>query len=119
MEMVCIVCPNGCLLDIEGSGDDIKVKGALCPKGIEFAKTELQDPRRALTTTVATVFGDMPRLPVRTADEIPKADLLDAMKKIKTLTVKERLHEGDSVCEDFFGTRLIATADMTRQNINL
>jgi len=114
VEMVCIVCPNGCRLDVEKNGEDVRVKGALCPKGIEFAKNELTDPRRALTTTVKTVFKDMPRLPVRTEGEIALDSLFEAMQKVKTITVSERVAEGDTIIEDFFGTRLIATADLTR-----
>ena len=113
-EMVCIVCPNGCRLSVEQKGEDIKVKGALCPKGIDFARTELVNPKRALTTTVKTAFADMPRLPVRTEEEIALENLFDAMRKVRSITVSQKLHEGDTVCEDFFGTRLIATADMLR-----
>lgn len=111
-EMVCIVCPNGCRLTVSQNGNDINVQGATCKKGVDFAKTELTAPTRSLTSTVDTIFADMPRLPVKTEGEIPKDKLLDAMKIIRSTKVTERLKTGDEVIKDLFGTRVIATADM-------
>lgn len=112
-EMVCIVCPNGCRLTVTTDGGEINVQGATCKKGIEFAKTELTAPTRSLTSTVETAFPDMPRLPVKTEGEIPKNKLLDAMKIIRSTKVTKPLRTGDVVIEDLFGTKLIATSDMT------
>ena len=111
-EMVCIVCPNGCRLTVTQDGDEINVQGATCKKGVDFAKTELTAPMRSLTSTVETVFTDMPRLPVKTEGEIPKFKLLEAMKIIRNVKVTERLQTGDVIIEDLFGTKLIATADI-------
>ncbi len=111
-EMVCIVCPNGCRLTVSQNGDEIDVQGAACKKGIDFAKTELTAPTRSLTSTVDTVFADFPRLPVKTDGEIPKDKLLDAMKIIRSTKIADRLKTGDTVIDDLFGTKVIATADM-------
>ena len=46
-------------------GGEYVVTGTKCPKGIPYAIEELEHPRRILTTTVATVFADFPRLPVK------------------------------------------------------
>lgn len=112
MNMTCIVCPNGCRLTVNGEGNEIKVDGAQCKKGIEFAKTELTNPTRSLSTTVKTVFEDFPRLPVKTSGEIPKGKMLEAMKRIKTVCVTQRLHVGDIVLPDVFGINIVATANM-------
>ena len=111
-EMVCIVCPNGCRLIVTQDGDEINVQGATCKKGVEFGKTELTAPTRSLTSTVDTVFTDMPRLPVKTDREIPKEKLLDAMKIIRDAKVTERLSIGDIVISDVYGANIVATADM-------
>ncbi len=111
-EMVCIVCPNGCRLTVTQDGDEINVQGATCKKGVEFGKTELTAPTRSLTSTVDTVFTDMPRLPVKTDREIPKEKLLDAMKIIRGAKVTERLSIGDTVISDVYGANIVATADM-------
>lgn len=111
-EMVCIVCPNGCRLTVTQDGDEINVQGATCKKGVEFGRTELIAPTRSLTSTVDTVFTNMPRLPVKTDREIPKEKLLDAMKIIRDAKVTERLSIGDTVISDVYGANIVATADM-------
>lgn len=112
MEMTCIVCPNGCRLHIENADGIIKVDGAQCKKGIDFANAELTHPMRSLTTTVKTTFADLPRLPVKTKGEIPKGKMLEAMKVIKNVLVTEKLRTGDVVLPDVFGVQIIATSDM-------
>lgn len=112
MDLTCIVCPNGCRLKVENDGGEIKVEGAQCKKGNDFAKAELTNPMRSLTTTVRTSFPDMPKLPVKTNGEIPKGKMLEAMGIIKKVRITERLHVGDVVLPDVFGTQIVATASM-------
>jgi CxxC motif-containing protein len=112
MNITCIVCPNGCRLTVDNSGGEIKVEGAQCKKGIDFAKNELTNPMRSLTTTVKTAFEDFPQLPVKTSGDLPKGKMLDAMKKIKTVFVTRRLQTGEIVLPDVFGVDVVATASM-------
>ena len=86
-ELVCIVCPNGCLLKIDEK--TLKVEGNKCKKGEEFAISELTAPKRTLTTTVRTAFKDIPVLPVRVSGEIPKDKIFDVMKEINKTVVDE------------------------------
>ena len=65
-EMTSIVCPNGCRLAVRRAGDEITVKGNLCPKGSSLQGTELTHPVRSLTTTVRILGAALPVLPVRT-----------------------------------------------------
>ncbi len=111
-ELTCIVCPNGCRLEAEENVGVIEVRGALCGRGRDFAIAECTRPMRSLTTTVATVFHDMPRLPVKTKDEIPKDKLMAAMRMINRVLVDRPLKAGDTVLEDVFGTDIIAAADI-------
>lgn len=111
-ELTCIVCPNGCRLTAENINGGVSVKGALCSRGKEFAAAEYTHPMRSLTTTAATVFPDMPRLPVKTRGEIPKDKLMEAMQLINRITVDRRLKAGETVLEGVFGTEVIATADL-------
>ncbi|MFY9198866.1 MAG: DUF1667 domain-containing protein [Acutalibacteraceae bacterium] len=112
-EMTCIVCPNGCLMRIEQEGDKIEVFDAICKRGIEFAKNELTNPTRSITTTVATKFEDYPLLSVKTSGEIPKDKIFEAMKKINSTIVKKRVKVDDVVIKNLFGTDVVATSDMT------
>jgi CxxC motif-containing protein len=99
-------------MTVEDVNGAIKVDGAQCKKGVEFAKAELTNPMRSLSTTVDTDFSDMPRLPVKTNGEIPKGKMLEAMQIIKTVRVKQRLQVGDVVLPDVFGVQIVATASM-------
>ncbi|NCD08503.1 MAG: DUF1667 domain-containing protein [Negativicutes bacterium] len=112
-EMTCIVCPNGCQMRVEQDGDKIEVFDAACKRGVEFAKNELTNPTRSITTTVATKFEDFPLLSVKTVGELPKGKIFEAMKKINAITVKKRLKVGEVVLADVFGTDIVATSDMT------
>ncbi|MDR0314361.1 MAG: DUF1667 domain-containing protein [Oscillospiraceae bacterium] len=112
-EMTCIVCPNGCLMRVEQNGDDIQVFDALCKRGLEFAKNELINPTRSITSTVATAFPDYPLLSVKTDGELPKDKIFQAMELINKIVVKDRIKVGDVILSDVFGTNIVATSDMT------
>ena len=115
MEMVCIVCPNGCRLSVAQTGEAITVTGNLCPRGEEFAKAELTHPTRSLTTTVRTISAEMPVLPVRTDGEIPKELIPAAMRALNRVMVESALCCGDTVVENLLdtGVRIIATCHFT------
>lgn len=111
-EFTCIVCPNGCRLTVTGEGKKLTVTGAMCKRGENFGKNEVLSPTRSITSTVATAFPDFSLLPVKTAGELPKDKIFEAMAKINKVTVRKRLKTGDVIIKDLFGTQLVATADM-------
>jgi CxxC motif-containing protein len=115
-ELLCITCPNGCRLRVEERGGAITVTGNRCKRGAAFAETEIRNPVRTLTTTVATVFSGCPVLPVRTAGEIPKGRIRDVMNLINSITVSEPLGTGEVVAENVLGlgVNIIATSDMLK-----
>ena len=112
MEMVCIVCPQGCRLTAQRAADGtITVKGNSCPRGAKFAEGELTHPMRSLTTTVATTLPDAPVLPVRTDGEIPKEKIEAVMQACSTFLLTHGVQCGDTVIENAAGTgcAIIAT----------
>ncbi|MEG1404462.1 MAG: DUF1667 domain-containing protein [Oscillospiraceae bacterium] len=113
-DFVCIVCPNGCALHVEEISGELTVSGNKCPKGEEYARVELTNPTRTLTSTVATAFAEHPVLPVRTSAPIPKGEIKSAMAEINKLFVSTALKCGDAVAKDFIvpGIDLIATDDV-------
>lgn len=102
-ELVCIVCPNSCTLQIERRGDEISVSGNRCKRGESFAKDELIAPKRTISSTVKTVFPDVPVLPVRVSAEIPKSKIFEVMEKINSVTLTRRVKIGDAVITDVLG----------------
>jgi CxxC motif-containing protein len=111
-ELLCIVCPNGCRLRAEESGGAIRVTGNQCKRGIDFARAEITNPVRTLTTTVRTVFPEVPVLPVRTDGEIPKGKIGEAMAFLARVVIREPLRIGATAAELPGMGRVIVTSDI-------
>ena len=60
-ELICIVCPKGCRLKVD---NEFNVTGNGCNRGIKYAKDELTNPTRMVTSTVVVLDGEINRLPV-------------------------------------------------------
>ena len=103
-KLYCITCPAGCLMTVIGSGYDMVVEGSKCEKGRDFAKHEMSNPSRTLTTTVRTKFPGVPVISVRTDGEIPRDKLMEAMKELGDVIVETELNCGDTVHENVAGT---------------
>ncbi len=102
-EMTCIVCPNGCRLRVGEKDGEITVEGNRCKRGIEFAVSEMTNPVRTISSTVATVFPEFPVLPVKVSKAIPKSKIFDVMKEINKVTVVAPVGAGDVVIADVLG----------------
>ena len=99
-KLYCITCPAGCLLTVIGTGFDMVVEGNKCDKGRDFAKHEMSNPSRTLTTTVRTKFPGVPVISVRTNGEIPRDKLMEAMSELSEVLVETELNCGDTVLEN-------------------
>ncbi len=110
MDLVCIVCPRGCRINIENG----VVSGNGCKKGEAFAISETTCPMRTVCSTVATVFDSMPVLPVRTDGEIPKEKIGEFMKFINSIKLDKKVRRGDVIASNVVGTdvSVIATASV-------
>ena len=111
-KMTCLECPRGCQLEI--NVDTLEVTGNTCPRGEAFAKAEITNPLRVLTTTVRINSKTEVMLPVRTQTGMPKAKMFDAMEFIKDIRVNAPIFVGDVVVSDLCGTGvdLIATKNV-------
>jgi CxxC motif-containing protein len=115
MSFVCVACPRGCLLEVARAGEGaVSVRGNACAKGSDYGSREATDPRRTLTTTVATAFPLRPRLPVRSSGEIPKARLVEAARSLDSLVVRARTRRGEAVLRNLLGlgVDVVATDDL-------
>lgn len=109
-ELTCIICPRGCHLQID---DDLNVSGNHCPRGAIYAKSELTDPRRTLTTTVRLLGKERTRLSVKTSAPIPKGLMLKAMDELASVVMKAPVAIGDIVLRDVCGTGISVIATRT------
>lgn len=104
-QLTCIVCPNGCRLTASrAETGEVTAAGGLCPKGEAFARAELTNPTRTLTTTVRTRGAELPALPVRTEGEIPKGCLFQAIAALAQVEVSPPVACGQVVVKDLLGT---------------
>jgi len=115
-EFVCIVCPNGCELQIDENTKE--VIGNKCIRGKKFAEDEISNPMRTICTSVKTIFKDIPVLPVRVSKDIPKDKIFDVMKKINEVVVDRRLQIGDVVIHNVLGldADIIVTSNILKEN---
>ena len=116
LEMTCIGCPLGCALSVEVNGEQITVTGNTCPRGEKYAKNEAVCPKRTVTSTVAVRGGVIPRLSVKTAQDIPKDRIFDCMAAIRGVTVNAPVAIGAVILENCAGTGvdLIATKSVEK-----
>ena len=56
--ITCIVCPNGCEVEVKQNGDSISVSGNKCKRGEVYVVQELTDPRRTISTTALQCASD-------------------------------------------------------------
>lgn len=104
-ELICIGCPMGCNLKVTVSEDhEITVTGNTCPRGEDYARKEMTDPRRIVTSTVRVTGGHLPAVSVKTASDIPKGKIADCIRALKAVTVKAPVTIGQVILADAAGT---------------
>ncbi len=109
-KLICITCPIGCHLTVDRSGDEIKVSGASCQRGVEYAKIELTNPRRTITSTVRIENADYNQIPVKTLSPVPKGKIFDVMKILSEVTVKSPVTVGDIIVKNICDTGIDVVA---------
>lgn len=102
--LLCIVCPEGCEMDIGEEDGDLVFPRDICRRGQEYARQELYNPCRVLTSTVPIRDGEIAMLPVRTSQAIPKAKLIEAMQQVAHIEEKAPVKIGNVICHDIAGT---------------
>lgn len=116
-ELTCIGCPMGCQLTVELDKGEVKsVSGNTCPRGDDYARKEVTNPTRIVTSTVVIENGKMPRLSVKTKEDIPKQKIFDVMKEIDTVRAEAPKKIGDVVISNVAGTGVdvVATRNVER-----
>lgn len=109
--IICIICPKGCQVRVTTTTDPWVTEGNACQRGEVYAIQETRDPRRTLTATVAITGASIARCPVVTSAPIPKALLMDTMRRLNALVITAPVKAGDIVAQHFGGegNHLIAT----------
>ena len=117
-KLICIECPVGCALSVEYEGCTVtKVAGNTCPKGEPYARSEIENPQRILTSAVLCEGLELKMLSVRTDKPIPKHKLFEAMEGVKAIRLRIPVQAGDIIAANFLGlgVNLIATREAGKQ----
>lgn len=120
-ELICVVCPNGCRLSAtvndDGSVEIGKIEGELCKKGLKWAKQEVVNPVRTISSNVVVEGGDFSLVSVRTDAPIPLKDIMIVMDVIKRKRLKAPVCVGDILIEKPAGVRcnIIATRNVAEK----
>ena len=115
VNLICIGCPLGCPLTVEMEGNEVKsVAGNTCPRGDAYAKKELTNPTRIVTSTVRVAGGKLAMVSVKTESDIPKGKIFDCVKALKEVEVNAPVKIGDVIVENVAGTgvNIIATKNV-------
>lgn len=113
-ELICIGCPMGCPLVVELEGSDVvSVTGQTCKRGEVYARKEVTNPTRIVTSTVKVEGGKVDMVSVKTRDDIPKGKIFECVKALKGVTVKAPVQIGDVIVANVAGTGvdIVATKD--------
>lgn len=115
--LTCISCPMGCPITVEMDGDEVvSVTGNTCKRGDVYARKEVTDPTRIVTSTVRVIGGKADMVSVKTKEDIPKGKIFDCVKALKGVEVEAPVRIGDVIVPDVAGTGvdIVATKNVAR-----
>lgn len=104
-KLTCINCPVGCSLKVELDGENvICVSGNTCRRGEIYARKEVTNPTRIVTSTVKVVNGTSGTVSVKTKEDIPKEKIFACVQALRGIEVQAPVHIGDVILENVAGT---------------
>lgn len=113
-EFICIVCPRGCRVVVDENG---KITGNQCKRGEVYVINEMTNPKRVVTSTVKTVFENIPRASVKTDQPIPKGLIYQVMEEINKVVIEKEMKIGEVVINNVLntGVNIVLTKEIRRK----
>lgn len=111
-DLICISCPLGCQMTVSLEDNKvISIEGNSCPRGEIYAKKEVTNPERLVTSTVRLIGGNSYLVSVKTEHEVPKNKIFDVMKVINKTSINSPVKVGDIIVKNIAdtGINLVAT----------
>lgn len=111
-ELICIGCPMGCPITVElDNGEVSSVTGHTCKRGDVYARKEVTNPTRIVTSTVKVTGGTADMVSVKTRNDVPKGKIFACVQALKGLSVPAPVHIGDVILANAAdtGVDIIAT----------
>ena len=113
--LTCIGCPLGCSLSVQIENEQVvSVSGNTCPRGDAYARKEVTNPTRIVTSTVRVAGANGGMVPCKTQEDIPKNMIFDVVNALKDVEVNPPVRIGDVLVENVAGTgvNVVATKNM-------
>ena len=103
--LTCIGCPMGCQVTVTmENGEVTGVTGNTCKRGDDYARKEVTNPTRIVTSSVKVNGGRIPMVSVKTAHDIPKGMIFDCCKALENVEVTAPVAIGDVIVKDVCGS---------------
>ena len=115
--LTCISCPMGCPITVEMEGEEIiSVTGNTCKRGEVYARKEVTNPTRIVTSTVKVRGGAADMVSVKTKEDIPKGKIFECVRALKGVEIEAPVHIGDVVVQNAAGTGgdIVATKNVQK-----
>ncbi len=115
-DLICIGCPLGCPLTVTmEAGEVVKVEGNTCKRGDDYARKEVTNPTRIVTSTVMVEGGNDVTVSCKTRNDIPKGKIFECVRALKGISMQAPVNIGDVILADVAGTGvdIIATSNVT------
>ena len=115
--LTCISCPMGCPITVEMEGEEIiSVTGNTCKRGEVYARKEVTNPTRIVTSTVKVLGGAADMVSVKTKEDIPKGKIFECVRALKGVEIEAPVHIGHVVVQNAAGTGvdIVATKNVQK-----
>ena len=106
-ELTCIGCPLGCSITVTLENGEIRdVPGYTCKRGHDYARKEVTNPTRIVTSTVRLTGSRTGACVVscKTAQDIPKEKIMECMAQIKQAVLEAPVSIGDVAVSNVAGS---------------
>jgi CxxC motif-containing protein len=116
--LTCIGCPLGCPVSVmlDETGDIVRIEGNTCKIGNDYARKEIKNPTRMVTSTVRVHnrIKGAAMVSCKTRTDVPKSKIFDVMRDIRDVTVTAPIHIGDVIKANVAGTGvdMVATKEI-------
>jgi CxxC motif-containing protein len=109
--LTCLLCPEGCELEVRRQGDEASVEGHRCDQGLVFAEEEVLHPLRNLAVSVPVRGSRATMVSVRLSARIPRKMIFPVLAEISRLRPEAPVRRGQVLIADVLhtGADVVAT----------
>ncbi len=117
-EITCIICPIGCKILV--TNEEMKrgvIKGNKCKKGIEYARNEILNPRRILTSSIRVYGGEWPLVSVKSSNPVPKEKIFTILEALHKTTIQAPIKSQQCIIKNVANTGVDIIATKTVRSL--